>query len=44
MPYQRMFPVFEAETGEVVSSTPIRHRVPVAECPCGSIEMQPEQT
>ena len=26
-----LFPVFEAETGEVVSSTPIRHRVPVTE-------------
>ena len=24
-----LFPVFEAETGDVVSSTPIRHRVPV---------------
>ena len=26
-----LFPVFEAETGEVVSSTPIRHRVPVTD-------------
>jgi pyruvate ferredoxin oxidoreductase beta subunit len=26
-----LFPVFEAEHGEVVSSTPIRHRVPVEE-------------
>ena len=26
-----LFPVFEAETGDVVSSTPIRHRVPVAD-------------
>jgi pyruvate ferredoxin oxidoreductase beta subunit len=26
-----LFPVFEAETGEVVSSTPIRHQVPVTE-------------
>jgi pyruvate ferredoxin oxidoreductase beta subunit len=26
-----MFPVFEAEDGEVVSSTPIRHQVPVTE-------------
>jgi len=26
-----LFPVFEAETGEVVSSTPIRHRAPVTD-------------
>ena len=26
-----LFPVFEAETGEVVSSSPIRHQVPVTE-------------
>jgi pyruvate ferredoxin oxidoreductase beta subunit len=26
-----LFPVFEAETGQVVSSTPIRHRVPVTD-------------
>jgi pyruvate ferredoxin oxidoreductase beta subunit len=26
-----LFPVFEAETGQVVSSTPIRHQVPVTE-------------
>jgi pyruvate ferredoxin oxidoreductase beta subunit len=26
-----LFPVFEAEAGEVVSATPIRHRVPVTE-------------
>ena len=26
-----LFPVFEAETGEVVNSTPIRHRVPVTD-------------
>ncbi len=26
-----LFPVFEAETGEVTSSTPIRHRVPVTD-------------
>jgi len=26
-----LFPVFEAETGQVTSSTPIRHRVPVTE-------------
>jgi len=26
-----LFPVFEAETGTVVSSTPIRHRVPVTD-------------
>jgi pyruvate ferredoxin oxidoreductase beta subunit len=26
-----LFPVFEAETGEVVSSTPIRHQVPVTD-------------
>ena len=26
-----LFPVFEAETGQVVSSTPIRHRVPVSD-------------
>jgi len=28
-----LFPVFEAETGEVVSSTLIRHRVPVTDYP-----------
>jgi pyruvate ferredoxin oxidoreductase beta subunit len=26
-----LFPVFEAETGQVVSSTPIRHRMPVTD-------------
>jgi pyruvate ferredoxin oxidoreductase beta subunit len=29
-----LFPVFEAESGEVVSATPIRHQVPVTEYLC----------